>query len=205
MDGNAGQEENANSLYRASSINGRGDMDNNYDNNNKVLNDALDDDNNEVAIGNNKEKVNDEGEAGVEQQEKEHNNMESESKLPSNNDSDDGNSNFNNRRKCSNDFKYNNGGKGVHIIWDTIPAYWLCIKLYLCLLKQGYSEKLLSFKKSGNKMNTMGSGSTLHSTSPITNKKIVSIFRFKIDGRSFLQIIKTNTHKPMLSFLFFLL
>ena len=60
MDGNAGQEENANSLYRASSINGRGDMDNNYDNNNKVLNDDLDDDNNEVAIDNNKEKVNDE-------------------------------------------------------------------------------------------------------------------------------------------------
>ena len=96
MDGNAGQEENANSLYRASSINGRGDMDNSYDNNNKVLNDALDNDNNEVAIDNNKEKVNDEGEAGIEQQEKEHNNMESESKLPSNNDSDDGDNNNNN-------------------------------------------------------------------------------------------------------------
>ena len=101
---------------------------------------------------------------------------------------------YRNRSRHNPNYKYTNGGKGITIIWDTIPAYWLCIKLYMCVLRQGYMDKLQTFGK-----NKSGIGASRDSAmaTPVKNKEgnggsKISIFRFRIEGpRAFNTITKT--------------
>ena len=80
------------------------------------------------------------------------------------------------------------------ILWDTIPAYWLCIKLYICLLRQAYADKLASFSKTTKferELRGGGGGSYSPRGASSSLPTFERIFRFKIEGpRAFNSITK---------------
>ena len=91
---------------------------------------------------------------------------------------------------------FTGSSKGSTIVWDTIPAYWLCIKLYMCLLRQTYVDKLITFSKNNGSGFSSFRYTSLKTASPkaALPGTTVSIFRFKIEGpRAFNAIVKTGT------------